>query len=535
MFGYDDATLERIRTGRRTRRWVVAIELLVATPILAYTALLWLWTTPGTVQRVIDHIIGDAPVSVQFATVDLLPHGQRWDPSTWELLFTGVQIRFDDPTRPDVDVDKVVLGVPDLGRAWSGSEVVLRRMIVVGLDIRAKQQRAPRDWEPGDSALALVRAERVEVWDAHFWAPYDTPLPETEVTRIFGTLTDLSFTPGDRALSGSAVLRADQFRTGTLTLDRLSFTEIAAENSNLTLKGGRYAYAGGRGTLTGTVRGIHRRATVDLRLQLTDAVAETLITASTGKPSPLRGRVDADLEVHSGGSLPRGGAWYEGQIVFQDGRLRLGRELTPFQRDLFALAPWVELDEQDQLIIGEVAGRARFTRAGVTLHELNYTAGRRDLALWGTLTPEAVALTLRALPQKKAEVRAGWGVVIEGQPNALTVRVATREELLKTSEGEAPTDAGKLRAAIRAAVASTGLDRSFQLRVPEKLRRKKRAGDDAPETPPEVPETPDASPAPEAVPEAVPVPETPLDPDAPVEGAEPVDPRKRRLNLPGGR
>lgn len=470
MFGYDDAELERLRNRSPTRRWLVALELMLLATVSLFALTLWLFSTETGLRQLTNRIVGDAPFTVAFDDVAILLGPQPVDPRQWRIIVTDLHITNHDPMKPEIHIKRAVAGMPDLMRAWATQELALDKLLIIGLDIQAKQQRPSKAWVPRKTALKRVTAQHVVVWDAHYFAPTDAPLLEAEVKRIYGELFDVVYEPGSRDLDGRGSLSADSFRTGSLVLNDLRLKTITAEDSNVYFRDAKYRYGGGHGSLNADILDIFKRSTVTINFTLEGARAEQMVTTSTGGASPVYGNINATMEMHTGGDLPRGGAWYEGAVHITEGEVSLGKEVGEFTRDLIRLAPWLELDETGRVQLAEMNGRMRFTRGVTTIHELVYVGQRRDLHLWGVADATELELTLRA-PNAKHPERAGVGVVLYGPFNNLHARFATREELLR--QGAAETDAtvrmeGRVERALQNAVERIDVQVSGR---PEKERR----------------------------------------------------------------
>ncbi|MCA9572509.1 MAG: hypothetical protein KC656_31935, partial [Myxococcales bacterium] len=83
------------------------------------------------------------------------------------------------------------------------------------------------------------------------------------------------------------------------------------------------------------------------------------------------------------------------------------------------------------VLMKTMRGRLTLTRGTASFQEVTYPAGKRTLRVDGTVQEGRLHLVVRLLPREDAEFRPGLGVVIEGEPQDQTFRLARPEDLLK--------------------------------------------------------------------------------------------------------
>lgn len=438
VFGFDERQLRRAR--RRRSRWVLwGLELLSLALWGGVTGGLYLFTTPEGVQRVLNRLVGDAPVVITLEDVEIAPTSELLAPETWEVTAVGVRILPRDHERQETHIARLTVGMPDLVRAWATRVLAFEWARVVGLRIHKKEQR-PRDqvWTPRETALDLITARTIEVWDAAYHADPDPPIGSAEVTHIYGELSDVRYAPGARALSGTGTLRCRRLRSGTVDLRRVVVGRVDAVDSDLHLQDGSFRFADAPGSVHGDIEGIFGRARMALTLSMQGADLGQLVRTATGQPSPIDGRLDATFTVHSGGELPRGGSWMQGSIRLTDGRIPLDDSVSDLTHDLLTLVPFLETDD-GHLLLGETTGTMLLDRRSVQVLEATYQSPRREAQLLGGVDTDGMEFTLRVVPPRDPETRPGFGVVLsKAHTGPARFRVARRDDLLPFIGGDSP-------------------------------------------------------------------------------------------------
>lgn len=425
MFGYDDRDLERIRRGRRTSLLLLAFELIIALVCALPVAGLWLIANPERIREIVAVATAPGPASVDLQDVSLIVP-DPWAPSTWWLQVERFALIPDDPDKAGFVVDRVSLSFPELPRLLAG-EVVAARGRVVGLSVHARTQRAEK-WEVRPAPLRSIAVGHVAVWGGRFRAEPDPPLGEAEMTGIWGELSDVRYHFWTRELDATGSLRASRFVTGSIEVSGVSIPRLSSKASHLRFSGG-VRWTGRPMTVDGTIAGFHRRGPLTLKVHMDGGRLEKVIESATGAPSPIRGEIDLDFTVHSGGELPRGKSWMEGDIAVRDGRVPLPPDTKAVVLDLIRIAPWVDLSANNEVLLHDAKGVLRLDRGSVDIAHLEY-AGKRPIHLRGHVDAARLDLVVRIVPAKNADERAGLGLVVTGSPEKPDVRLARRDELL---------------------------------------------------------------------------------------------------------
>ncbi len=425
MFGYDDRELERIRRGRVVRWWVLLLELVAAALLVLPVAAFWLVAHPEHIRSLVVTATTPGPVTVDLDDVALIV-SDPWSPSTWWLQVERLSVTPDDPDKAGFVADRVSLSFPDLARLSTG-EVASERGRVVGLSIHARRQRAEK-WEVRPAPLRTISVGHVSVWGGRFRAEPDPPLGEAEMTGIWGDLTDVSYNFWNRELDARGAVRASRFVTGSIEVSSVAIGSLVSKKSTLDFNG-TVRWTGRPVTIDGHIAGFHRRGPLTLKAAMQGGRLEKVIESATGAGSPIRGEIDLNLVVHSGGDLPRGKSWMEGDIAVRDGRVPLPPDTKAIVLDLIRIAPWVDLSDKNEVLLHDAKGTLRLDRGSVDIGHLEY-AGKRPIHVRGHVDASSLDLVVRIVPAKNADERAGLGIVVTGSPEKPEVRLARRDELL---------------------------------------------------------------------------------------------------------
>lgn len=424
-------TLTRPRRGHVLRRVVLVVLVLMAALVGASWYKLHRILNDATeLERVIGWALADAPLSIRVARAHTIPE-DAWLPTRWRVVIADLRVAHADPSRPAIQVARLESDLPDLAALVLDREVRLRWLRVHGLRIHLPRQPPPEPWVEEDTPISRILADKVELYGGFFRAEPDDPLPQVEMADMEAELTGVAYAPGARLLSGSGHGRMSTLVAGTVPLHDLVLPELNCVDSTL-VGAGTFRYAGRPGRVTGEIRDFHRRGAGTFELTLPDASFERVIEGATDARSPISGTLDAAFVLHTGGELPRGGAFMEGTATLSGGRLHLGDEVKPGTLRLLRLAPWVELADHT-VVLGDLRGRLRLDRGRVTVHRLLYesTGGDRRIEAWGHFGRGGLDATVRLVPRRDPDGRAGLGVVISGSRDALDLRLAREEELIR--------------------------------------------------------------------------------------------------------
>jgi hypothetical protein len=430
MFGYDPEELERIRRGPPRIRWWVAAPILLLFGALALLA--WpldVLNDPAELRRRVQASFkGD--FTVDFEDIVMLPVGSWLEPTSWRFALTGLSFRPSDPKKPDWTAARITFSLPEPRRSGEQWVVHVPWLRVSGLAIHAHQQRPPPPWEPVEGVVTALTADVVEIVSASFDAPEDPPIGAAEVRGIRGVLNNLVFRPGQREVSAEGDVRIAGFTTGAISIHDAVLSPVKLVRSSLYF-GGHFYYGQTPGAFSGEVLTFHTRSSVDLEVSLDGASLKDVVETATGTDSQVDGSLDLDLRVQTGGERPRGMALIDGRARMRDGTIQLAKDTRFIILDLIRIAPWVELDAWNRVILGDVEGGISFTRGTATLKGFTYPAGKRMIRLDGSINAKDLYLLVRLLPRVEGEGRVGLGVVLFGEPGRQRFRLARRDDMLK--------------------------------------------------------------------------------------------------------
>lgn len=414
---------------RPRRLWArvacVAAELLAGLLALVPIALAGAVSGPSFTNAVLGIATRGAPITIRVRELGLDPR-MRWSaPSTWGIAAEGLTIVPFDPTGARVRVTRVYAQGARL--QLDPPAIILRKVRVVGLAIEARRQRPPGPWDAHPSPI-LIGADQVELFDVHYSAVEDYPLKEASAHEIRGGLVDVRYDLGARELYGDGWLAGERFRTGGLQVTEIELPFVELDASTLRFDG-RIDFANAPGRVTGEVATFHRRSAVKLDARLQGADVARVVQTATGQArSPLLGRLDAQLEVTGGGSLPRGGGYSIGRVAMRDGRIPV-EDMKPFIKDLIRVAPYLAMSEDDHVLLGDMRGEMKLSRGAVELRELVFHAPKRVIEIRGYVNDTDKHVVIRFVPRRDPERRAGVGVVLYGK-DRFRFRLAKKEDLL---------------------------------------------------------------------------------------------------------
>lgn len=437
MFGYDDAELEALRRPpRRLRLWVVAVQVVVGLVLAAPFLLLDLINdTPRLVER-LNRAFPAGNFRIELEALEWLPTGSLWDPWSWRFAVTMLDFEPTDPKKPRWSARRATVDLPEPVRVDGGWGLDVGRLVVMGLQIEARQQRPPPPWEPKEGPLRLIRVGEVQLVDTGFFAHEDPPLGEAKLVGARGVLRDLVYRPGARDVSAVGEVHAKSFTTGAITVTDIELPNFELDHSTLRING-RFVIAKAPGTVRGEIRTFHIRSEVALHVEVAGARLGEVITMATGDHANLDGALDLSLDVSAGGDRPRGASLLEGAIRLRDGRFQLGRKTRYVVLDVLRLVPWVELNAYHQVEFRPLQGEVTFSRGRVTLREWTYPIGKRAIRVDGTIDNGALWLFVRLLPRADwtteagIDERVGLGMLMWGTTQEQQFKLATRDDLLR--------------------------------------------------------------------------------------------------------
>jgi hypothetical protein len=426
VFGFDEQELKRAQSGGPPV-WRVALWLVLSGACGAALFVFWLLTAPSGVALLARVLFIGAPLTVTVADVEVDLASEWNHPSTWRFHFLDITVDNHEPNAPDIAIRRLSIPLPALDDLLQGT-VRFDRGVAEGLQITAEHQQPPKKWEPKDPLIGRIFVDKLDVIDASFEAHADPPLPASGMTGIYGELRGMSWQTGTRLLDGEASLTADRFMTGTLSVTNVKIPSLTAKSSDIHFEGSVY-FGPSKVTVHGDLNQIHIRPTTEIHASVQNVDLKIAVENATGKPSPILGKLDADLVIHSGGNIPRGEGLMDAEAHLSDVRIPLGDGVSQLVKDLLSIAPYLDLNANDEVVLAEMDGRLSIRRGGVDLHELLYHAPRREIQVHGRIDQQEKYLVFRLVPGRNAETKAGFGLVVFGT-DKIKVRIARKDELL---------------------------------------------------------------------------------------------------------
>lgn len=408
--------------GARSARRRVGLALELAAGL---AALLALWvaraaTDPDRLGRALGALL-DARVEVD--EVEWLPTARPLDPTSWRLALVGVSGAALGDADPAWTLDRLHVGLPELGVLWSERRLRLRHVRLVGLRVEAPPERAPELHLP--AGLRGLEVERLDLWGADL--VLGAPEDPARVEGFAGELVDVAWAPGDgwRA-DGRGRVRAAS--VGSLAVPPARVRSFALREGAAWFDA-RFVLAGGDARLRGDVTGSPAEPALRASLDVTGANLAEAAWRTTRHDPPAEGRLDVSLVWDvAPGDPPRA----EGSVRVTSTRVPLGHERAFLATEMLRLSPLITIVD-GALIVEQVHGPARIIGRTVRLEGLTGRTGRADLEIRGELGPEHRRLVIRALPGQDPVERPGFGLVLEGD-ETLRLRLADKADLLPGPE-----------------------------------------------------------------------------------------------------
>ena len=439
MFGVDRAKLAQ--KSKKKRRWILALEFLLLLLGLGFYAFVYGFATHQGLERVLHRLVGDAPVDVQFADVNIVPWSKPFEPSTWKISIAGLDIRSKNPKSPDVHMARVTISVPDLFRAWAKRELAFHEIRATALDIHIKNQRPPHGFSAQKSALSSLHANRIVLSDAHVRLDPDPPLGLVEASGIAGTLEQFWYRPDTNELHAEGQLDATSFQNGHLRLTGISIDQITADGTDVAFSGGTFRVAGGRGTISGKVHDLATRPAANFRVHVEGARFEDLVRVPSKRRLPLEGKITTDLQLRAGGNLPRGKAVFSGKVTLDDARFTFGERVKAGTIDLIRSMPFTRFDEKNRLILPRLNGDVEFQRGHTDMSNVTFAAGKRTVALEAHVTPDNFAAFVHLVPEREKDEDRLLGLGIYNADGETRVKLQ-RKEMFQAHDSAKPSAAG---------------------------------------------------------------------------------------------
>ena len=366
----------------------------------------------------IDRVLDGSGVRLRTGSVTV-------DTEDWRVRVDDVAVA---SPRGSLKAARVGTDVPGL---WSA--LVLGRVdlgLVEVTDLRLERIRGldPPAAPSGSTKLVLDRL-RVRSGTLVLPALAEAGLPRTEVSGIDIDLRGVVVKLGQGMVRGSGTLTVDRWKAGPVQATQVRVDAVSVDGPTIHLDQGRFAFGGGAGA--GSVDLTQRPGAVPLvhaELEVKQVRLERFIELATGSASPLTGELAGRVDVLAGEVPGRLGATTRLDAKVENGGLVLGPKVSPALKRALKVAPFLKV-KGDRVLLGPIQANLVLQPGRVRVDQLVHQGEARALAAKGTVAGRQVDLVVRLLPRRRAEERAGFGIVVTGEAGKLEVRRAQPDEL----------------------------------------------------------------------------------------------------------
>ncbi len=487
MFGVDPDQLTSRPKQPRKKRWpvrplVLLLQLILAALIVLVGAVVDFVTHMDRVQVLLDRALDKPEIEVWINIDDamLAPIGDWKDPTSWTVLVHGLHVEAKVIKAPDLFFDFARADHIHVVPRDDGAAMHIEEAWVDGLWVLTHQQKYPEPWTPKYSALKSISAGIGHVRRFRFTAPEDDPAPPIRIDGVFGTVWNLEYRFEPRELDLVASATGESLSIGDVSAHHLRTADFRIESSSIFFKGHGWFLDRRVDVLHGEVLTFHIRPRTSVDVRVVDFDLGAAISSITDQPSPIQARLDATLNIRSGGELERGDFRIFGDAVVREGRLQLDPRTKYVILDAIRLIPWVNLNAQNQVVLDTLKGQVYFSPEEVQLRSLTYRVSRRLLEVNGTLSGDDLYFLIRLHPPERlADRRVGLGFILTGTTERQEVRLADRFDMLRDDPWRPlPTAAReKLEDLEEAEVRRR---EQAQRQRKEELRKRRRGGDAVP-------------------------------------------------------
>ncbi len=415
--------------------WTRALSRVLLLLILMLAAgTIWLVTSPTPWNLLAKRLVRDLPGELAFRTLDLTGPGEPLSPSTWEISLEGLRWSPSDPGGPSFEVDKLTVPLPDWVTWQQQRRLQVPWARVVGLHLSVPTQRPPPPWEATDDPLTLA-AQEVEVWDTRLTVAPDAPLPGLTASQIYAKLEGVSFRPGSRDFSGRGHARVGPLRYGDLDFDSATVPQIVADSRGVVLDGVTFGLAAGTGTANLRFDGFLKTQTLlGLEATVQGLRIQDIISATSDRPSPIRGRVSAEAFMQTKPDAERGSGVLTASVRVPELFIPLdleGETVGPFLRGVLELFGY---RAGGGLRIKSLYGPIRLGRGWVAVDGLRSTILGVPIEVRARIDQGKTWILVRRLPRVRnrgslSRSNGAVGLVIEGYQDDLWLRVADPAEM----------------------------------------------------------------------------------------------------------
>ncbi len=342
----------------------------------------------------------------------------------WRVVCAGVLV---ETPRLSVQATTVESDVPAFWPALLARRLLLGDVKVDGVRVTVHSRtQAPPTARPGPFSF---RARSLSVTNGTLVLPADGPLPAAGAEGLQASLEDVVWAMGDGLVDGEGTLTVRQWRAGPLRVDAVSVDDVRFSRREISLGQTQFSIAGGGGRGDITLRRQQgQRSEVRVEAEIHDTDFATLVSATTGQPSPVAGRIAGKVTVDAGGARAPGASEARADWRLEDGRVVLGDHVSAAARTALRLAPSLTV-RGGEVVLGPTEGQFVLSNGRVLIERLVHGGKRRDLAARGSVVGRSLDLVVRLVPKNDPETRAGIGLVLSGKPGEMNVRLAEASEI----------------------------------------------------------------------------------------------------------
>lgn len=415
--------------------WTRALgRVLLLLSLMLSAGAIWLVTSPSPWNLLAKRLVRDLPGELAFQNIDLTGPGDLFVPTTWEVTLEGLRWSPSDPGGPSFEVDRLTVPLPDWGTWQEQRRLQVPWARVVGLHLTVPTQRPPPPWEATDDPLTLA-ADEVEVWDTRLTVAPDDPLPGLTASQIYAKIEGVTFRPGTRDFSGLGEARVGPLRYGDLDFESATVPQIVADSRGVVLDGVTFGLAAGTGTASLRFEGfLKTQTTLGLDASVQGLRIQEIISATSDRPSPIRGRVSAEAEMQTDPEAERGTGVLNANVRIPELIIPLdleGKTVGPFLRGVLEVFGY---RAGGGLRIKSLHGPIRLGRGWVSADGLRSTVLGVSLEVRARIDQGKTWILVRRLPRARnlgglSRSNSAVGLVIEGYRDELWLRVADQAEM----------------------------------------------------------------------------------------------------------
>ena len=406
----------------RSVGWKTAlVGLLLASAVVLATGA-WLgrrvMVDPQWRSWAVDHVLDGTGVTLRMGALEV-------EPDSWTVHVDDV---FVESARGRLTAAEARTEVPGLWSVLLLGRVELGRGEVSGLEVTGVRG-LPRAASSGPQVTLVM--DRLRIRDAKVRLPSveAAQLPPAEFSGIDVDLSGVRLKLGLGLVRGQGELSIERWQTGGVRASQVLFDDVSVAGDTIHLDDGRFSFAKGAGA--GRVEITQRSGRAPLihaDLQVKQVRLEHLIGLATGAESPLTGRLSGEVDVRAGEVPGQLGATTRLDARLEDGALALGPGVSGALKRALKVAPFLKV-RSGQVLLGPTSARLELRPGRVEVEQLIHESAGRNLAAKGSLQGDELDLVVRLVPKRRADERAGFGIVVTGPAGGLDVRRATADEL----------------------------------------------------------------------------------------------------------